>query len=304
MAIACAVVAPVGLVGCSGSVEKKVPPPPPGISNTAVPLPPKPVNDFAEYMPMRAGDTWELTVDANGAVETYTNRAVGENAEEKAFFYELSTGGSTVLKEGYRVTPEGILRVKGGAAGDEPVEPPLPVLVPPFETGQTWKWEGAVISQAGTVFTTCRAEFKVGPDEKVQVGSETLTARRVDQVFTFKTDTGEQSITESQWFAKGVGVVQQIDKDGDKVTTAKLVKYTPVVGQPIGGTAIEITPQGAGPTSGGAPTSGGSEPSSAGKGASGVTTPPSSGTGAPKAPTQSKLKPTKAKPAFPAFGGG
>lgn len=175
---------------------------------------------------MEEGRRWEMTATFDGASSRLTFLARGEakiGGEKSAFFIEMEQDGTLVQREGYIQDGEGIYRVAFGEDGTGRIEPPLPILRGPLQSGNTWTWKGVYRSADGDLpgEATCSLS---GP-EPVMTPAGRFTTYRVDQQITVMQPDGKYSTTTTQWFAPEVGLVKQSIYDGEERTTAELTKY-------------------------------------------------------------------------------
>lgn len=125
--------------------------------------------------------------------------------------FQYKANGAVVQEETYIVTPDQVSRKRSGQGGSSVLEPPIPIIKYPMALGKSWKYSGKITIQAptGEMELDSTADLKVAAFEEVKTGAGTFKAYRVDMKATISSGATNQEVTNSYWFAAGVGMVKQ-----------------------------------------------------------------------------------------------
>lgn len=179
----------------------------------------------ADYFPAKVGDTWTMTTDADGKkiTQTVTVTAVKKvkGATEATFDYKAD--GKGLNTEVYRITPNAVNRLSGGLNGSTKMKPPITIIKYPLKAGDTWKWEGDILTNGQTIKAT--SELMVFGPETVKTPAGTFQAMRVHSALVVEGGGQKVEMPNDYWFAKGVGMVKQHASFGKVEIDGMLTKY-------------------------------------------------------------------------------
>jgi hypothetical protein len=179
-----------------------------------------------KLFPRIAGGEWEYEEKIGDAVHQLKTTCLGEKevGEVRYTFFTTRRDGEPVLTEGYTITPDAVLRISSGENSSNSIEPPMPVLKVPIKQGQNWKWQGRLLEMG--ISTPAEASLSVTGPVKLKVPYGELETWQISQTYTISPGNDASTITSTQWFAEGIGLVKQETRDGEAVTTAQLVHFT------------------------------------------------------------------------------
>ena len=166
--------------------------------------------------PMAKGTKWEYELNAGGQ-KLEATQEVTEIAEAKKGERSVATITSNVA--GQKLTEEMSSDDKGvyrHAMNGEKLEAPVQAIKYPTKAGT--KWSEKIKIQGQTV----DASFEQKDAEKVKVPAGEYTAHPVEMVIKAM----GQTITATNWYADGVGIVKQEMNLGQISVTMELKKYT------------------------------------------------------------------------------
>jgi len=214
------------LCGCGKPKPPALPPVPPPAA-PAQQADAGPESEIAALFPLQSGGLWKMDATSDGQTYQFTLRVSEEktnDAGKTVYYVVMQRDGEIVQHEGYTIDAEGIYRVAFGPNGAGKIDPPLPVVKTPLESGATWRWKGVFLSEDGSMPGEAMCSLS-GP-EPVTTTAGRFDAYRVDQQITVtQPDGSKYATTNTQWFASGVGPVKQITFDGEQRTTAELTDY-------------------------------------------------------------------------------
>ena len=176
-----------------------------------------------ELFPHSAGSQWSLQ-EKSGDSTNLVEWTILPTKDSRSFTVETKRNSSVVTQETYQVVPEGLLRTKAGFPQAGSLEPPMLVVPSEIVAGKEWMWAGKL--KYLDMEIPGAAKFTIdGPDE-VKTPSETFQAFKITQVFTLKVSgSKDQTITNIQWFAPGVGLVKSTTESSDQKTEALLTGH-------------------------------------------------------------------------------
>ena len=137
--------------------------------------------------------------------------------------------GRPTQDEIYSVTRTEVARMRSGAGGRSVIEPPIPVIKYPMTVGKSWKWAGTISMTSETGKTSVFngvSDLTVAALESVKTNAGTLKTYRVDMNLTISSGTNSTSLSNSYWFAPGVGMVKQVAVIGGQTTEGIVTKYS------------------------------------------------------------------------------
>ena len=189
-----------------------------------------------------AGISWDLTALVDGQqyhltrlpvnvtppIDTIKNGATaGQKSAlqpQSGFSYLWMRDGKIVQAETYRVDDKAIYCVSTGEKSFCRFIPPIEVLPLPLKGGETWSWKGKFVSPAGEI--PAIAECKVSGPIGLKTSSAVFTTvYEVEKKFTLQEKQGSKSLINTQWYKPGVGLVREVQDDGQRVTTTDITQF-------------------------------------------------------------------------------
>jgi hypothetical protein len=149
-------------------------------------------------------------------------RASGD-ASEVTLQWQGADGRRTQT-EVYRVSATEVARVASGREGQCRYVPPFPVLRSPLVNGRRWTWKGVLQYQRRDV--PAEAAFSASGPSSVNTPSGPVQAMKVHCDLTLSLDGQQRTETTDQWFAPGVGIVQQRMQNGAEVVEGRLTGFS------------------------------------------------------------------------------
>ncbi len=197
-----------------GAVDLKKGAAPGNGSDLKVAEPPK------ELFPHTAGSQWSLQ-EKSGDTTNLVEWNILPAKDSKTFTVETKRNGAVVAQETYQEVPEGLLRTKAGYPQAGGLEPPMLVVPKDLVAGKEWKWSGKL--KYPDMEIPGEAQFTLDGPEEVKTTSETFQAFRITQVVTLKiAGSKDQTVTNTQWYAPGVGLVKSTTESAEQKSEALL----------------------------------------------------------------------------------
>jgi hypothetical protein len=154
----------------------------------------------------------------------------GEDGQEEAYRVTAveDRHGSRIISIGYeastgQVPPYSVLRVSGSgldwlADGKAVFDRPITLVKSPNKLGDRWEFKSTAWRDtlAGTV--------TVGATERVKVPAGKYTAVRVEVALRLN---GGPEIRQTRWYAPAVGLVKQVETNGQRTSTIVLKRFEP-----------------------------------------------------------------------------
>jgi hypothetical protein len=131
--------------------------------------------------------------------------------------------GHRTQTEVYRVSAAEVARLTSGRDGECRYVPPFPVLKSPLINGRRWTWRGVLQFQRREV--PAEAAFSTTGLVSVPTPSGAIQAMKVHCDLTLNLDGQQTTQTTDQWFAPGVGIVQQRMQSGSEIVEGRLTGY-------------------------------------------------------------------------------
>lgn len=181
--------------------------------------------------PPEAGRRWTMRVQDGDkiVVEEIVNKGAEKIGAETGYLRETYRGGKLYRHEVYRVSPKELGLMAVGTAEEMTLEPPMPLLRIPAESGDGYPWEGQIISDRGVVPAT--AYSRVTGPETVKMGKGAgafeFETYRIDTNLTAVVDGRQIHFPATRWLAPGVGVVKEQYLVGKKVVVKELSRRPP-----------------------------------------------------------------------------
>lgn len=184
--------------------------------------------------PTSLGSNWVIRTKVPGQ-DAPIDANITVTSEKKAgdtttAIFQYKANGAVVQEETYIVTPDQVSRKRSGQGGSSVLEPPMPIIKYPMALGKSWKYTGTITIQAATgeMELQSTADLKVAAFEEVKTGAGTFKAYRVDMRATISSGATNQEVTNSYWFAAGIGMIKQsavLPGVGGEIS-GSLVSYT------------------------------------------------------------------------------
>jgi hypothetical protein len=194
------------------------------------------------WLPLRKGATWEYVHNADHFTWTVTDVTGGLTNATATVAVKFSSSTSTYHficdAEGLKIYDyDNTVVNAAGAQVDPKVNSSTGVWLPPaaqLTSNHAWKFDFAVEYDMGASagkmqYTSSASTTTTGAAASVKVQAGTFNAVHVDRATTAKTSpgsAGNQTFSEADYFAPGVGIVRFDFVSNGANSSAELVKYT------------------------------------------------------------------------------
>jgi phage pi2 protein 07 len=170
----------------------------------------------ANLYPLAKGTKWEFTVQVMGneleATQEVTEVSEPKKGERAIATIATSVGGQNLTEE-MSADDKAVYR---HAMQGQKLDTPIVAIKYPVKAGTKWTEKLKMMGQ------DVEADFETKKEEKVKVAAGEYTAVPVEM--TIK--VGGQTVTATNWYADGVGIVKQEMDLGAFKMTMELKKYT------------------------------------------------------------------------------
>jgi hypothetical protein len=173
------------------------------MSSLTLPAPRPKADDPPSYFPTTVGATavYQTTIGDLKMEGTYRVTKVQKTREGMRVTVERGSGGKPAVVDQTDVSAKGLTLHQ---FGNQPIDPPTPVLRIPAKAGGTWDWEAAPADGVPQQ----KLKFRVVGEEEVEVPAGKFRAIRVEQEREVNRKTAPARFEE--WYAPEVGLVKKV----------------------------------------------------------------------------------------------
>lgn len=179
-----------------------------------------------DYFPFKKGNFWSFAmvlgdVSIKSVAEISGVERIGDGEEAVVAW---KTNGTVTQRERYRKDRAGLSRMESGMGLK--LNPPMPVLKFPIQSGQTWTWTGTISGAGQELSGTMHVKVLGAAPVTTKAGKFKAVRVHMEGSMNMKTPSPQQvTIANDYWFAPGVGLVRQTATLGGQKISGAVEKY-------------------------------------------------------------------------------
>ncbi len=183
------------------------------------------------YFPHAEGNRWEMEMKGEDGSEKLTLEILKSSAAagEGSFLLETRRGSRAIQRDCYVADEKGLSFVSSGIAEPTRIEPPMPILRIPVNSGDRWDWIGKFRTGGSTGNARsayeAQASFTVGGPDKVKTIAGEFEAFRIEQRVVVHVPNQDTATNTTLWYAPKIGLIKQVVESPTTKGEAVLISY-------------------------------------------------------------------------------